>query len=224
MFRIDGDEHALAAGQHRALLVANLGAIEVSASLNVLLLAFNDEGLAERNGFCKLHCHRRRKSHHRSQLVYLPHCFVEKRGNNAAMSVSRRTLVFARQLEFAPGAMVTVVEEELQAHALGIVFAAGEAVVLGKGNVFRVVSGEALGHSLSIIRTNFGTVCGSNEQCWSLVNRTVFDLRPLYHFGVLFLTYIPKAPLSQFVELFWFYDGYTQPHAKERIMPDARCK
>jgi len=38
---------------------------------------------------------------------------------------------------------------------------------------------------------------------------------------VLFLTYIPKPPLSQFVELFWFYDGYTQPHAKERIMPNG---
>lgn len=33
--------------------------------------------------------------------------------------------------------------------------------------------------------------------------------------------YVPGAPLSSFVELFWLYDGYAQPHAKERIMPDG---
>lgn len=42
-----------------------------------------------------------------------------------------------------------------------------------------------------------------------------------YHFAVLYLTYIPKQPLSRFIELFWFYEGYTQLHAKERIMPDG---
>lgn len=38
---------------------------------------------------------------------------------------------------------------------------------------------------------------------------------------MLYLTYIPRPPLSEFVALFWFYEGYTQPHAKERIMPDG---
>jgi AraC-like DNA-binding protein len=38
---------------------------------------------------------------------------------------------------------------------------------------------------------------------------------------MLYLTHIPKAPLCEFVELFWYYEGYTQPHAKERIMPDG---
>lgn len=38
---------------------------------------------------------------------------------------------------------------------------------------------------------------------------------------MLYRTYIPKPPLSEFVELFWLYEGYTQPHAKERIMPDG---
>ena len=69
------------------------------------------------------------------------------------MRVSRRALIFARQLELAPGSMVTFVEEEFQPHALRIVFAAGKAVIFGKGNVFGVVSGESLGHGLSIIRT-----------------------------------------------------------------------
>ena len=43
-----------------------------------------------------------------------------------------------------------------------------------------------------------------------------YDLRHM-----LYSTYKPRPPLSEFVELFWLYDGYTQPHAKERIMPDG---
>jgi hypothetical protein len=39
---------------------------------------------------------------------------------------------------------------------------------------------------------------------------------------MLFLTYIPPPPLNNFVELFWFYDGYSPgPHSKERLMPDG---
>jgi hypothetical protein len=39
---------------------------------------------------------------------------------------------------------------------------------------------------------------------------------------MLFLTYIPRPPLNNFVELFWFYDGYSPgPHSKERLMPDG---
>lgn len=39
---------------------------------------------------------------------------------------------------------------------------------------------------------------------------------------MLFLTHIPQPPLSNFVELFWFYDGYYPgSHKKERLMPDG---
>jgi len=33
--------------------------------------------------------------------------------------------------------------------------------------------------------------------------------------------YIPGPPLSDFVDLFWLYDGYRQPHKKERLLPDG---
>ena len=37
-----------------------------------------------------------------------------------------------------------------------------------------------------------------------------------------FFTHIPQPPLSRFVDLFWFYDGYSPgPHKKERLMPDG---
>jgi AraC-like DNA-binding protein len=39
---------------------------------------------------------------------------------------------------------------------------------------------------------------------------------------MLYLTHLPKPPLNQFVELFWFYDGFApRAHKKERLMPDG---
>ncbi len=39
---------------------------------------------------------------------------------------------------------------------------------------------------------------------------------------MLFYTHIPQPPLSNFVDLLWFYDGYSPgPHSKERLMPDG---
>ena len=35
------------------------------------------------------------------------------------------------------------------------------------------------------------------------------------------LHYIPRPPLSNFVGLFWYYEGYQQPHKKERLLPDG---
>jgi AraC-like DNA-binding protein len=32
-------------------------------------------------------------------------------------------------------------------------------------------------------------------------------------------TYIPARPLSDFVELFWFYQSYAPPHGMERVLP-----
>ena len=34
-------------------------------------------------------------------------------------------------------------------------------------------------------------------------------------------TYIPGPPLSNFVEMFWYYDGYRAAHPKERVLPDG---
>jgi AraC-like DNA-binding protein len=39
---------------------------------------------------------------------------------------------------------------------------------------------------------------------------------------MLSFIHIPLPPLSKFVDLFWFYDGYSPgPHSKERLMPDG---
>lgn len=33
--------------------------------------------------------------------------------------------------------------------------------------------------------------------------------------------YIPSLPLSEFVCVMWYWDGYLQPHARERLLPDG---
>src|SRR4029077_555035 len=39
---------------------------------------------------------------------------------------------------------------------------------------------------------------------------------------MLYLTHIPRQPLNQFVEIFWYYDGFPRrSHTKERLMPDG---
>jgi AraC-like DNA-binding protein len=38
---------------------------------------------------------------------------------------------------------------------------------------------------------------------------------------MLSVTYKPAAPLSVFVDLFWFWEGYCVPHVKERHLPDG---
>lgn len=34
-------------------------------------------------------------------------------------------------------------------------------------------------------------------------------------------THIPRPPLSNFIDLFWSYEGYYQSHDKERVLPDG---
>ncbi len=41
---------------------------------------------------------------------------------------------------------------------------------------------------------------------------------------MLYLTHVPRPPLAQFVHLLWLYEGYTQPHAKERILPTGEMQ
>lgn len=36
---------------------------------------------------------------------------------------------------------------------------------------------------------------------------------------MVFLAYIPRPPLSKFVELLWHYEGGDPPHEKERVLP-----
>jgi AraC-like DNA-binding protein len=41
---------------------------------------------------------------------------------------------------------------------------------------------------------------------------------------MFFLTHVPRPPLAEFVNLLWLYEGYTQPHAKERVLPTGEMQ
>jgi len=41
---------------------------------------------------------------------------------------------------------------------------------------------------------------------------------------MIYLTHVPRPPLSEFVHLLWLYEGYKQPHAKERILPTGEME
>ncbi len=41
---------------------------------------------------------------------------------------------------------------------------------------------------------------------------------------MIVLKYVPPPPLSEFVKLLWLYEGYTQPHAKERVLPTGEMQ
>lgn len=40
-------------------------------------------------------------------------------------------------------------------------------------------------------------------------------------YAMLIRTYTPKAPLSGFVDYFWYFEGYAPPHSKELSLPDG---
>jgi AraC-like DNA-binding protein len=41
---------------------------------------------------------------------------------------------------------------------------------------------------------------------------------------MVFQTYLPKAPLSDFVEMLWAYEGYITTHEKERLLPTGTAE
>jgi len=36
-----------------------------------------------------------------------------------------------------------------------------------------------------------------------------------------FYSHVPGRPLDEFIGMFWLYEGYTEPHDKERLLPDG---
>jgi AraC-like DNA-binding protein len=38
---------------------------------------------------------------------------------------------------------------------------------------------------------------------------------------MIFATHVPRPPLNQFIELFWFHEGFSPDHSLERVLPDG---
>src|SRR4051812_35942120 len=119
-FRIDGDKHGPSSRQHFAALVADFRYVYVYPAAHAALVALGDERLAQRNWLQIFHFHRLSEGHHRAQFVHFAHGFVQNGGDDAAMGVSRRSLIAARQAKAAPGAALGFVKIKFKMHALRI--------------------------------------------------------------------------------------------------------
>ena len=64
------------------------------------------------------------------ELIYFAHGVVENAGDDSAVGVAGRSGVAVAQAEVADEGLAGLVEDELEAHAIGIILAADEAVVL----------------------------------------------------------------------------------------------
>jgi len=130
LFRIDSNKRGRATGQDFVVGIPDLACVRVPAPVNALLLGSDSEHLPQRNGLEVLDFHGTGEGQHVTEFVHLAHGFVQDGGDNAAVRVPRRPGVFTRQLEMANGLARSFVQRELQAHALRIVMAAAETVVL----------------------------------------------------------------------------------------------
>ena len=109
--------------------------------------AFDAQRFVQRDGLEIFDGHFAGERYDMMQLVYLAHGVVEDAGDDAAVAVAGRTGVAAAQAEFADKCLALFVKDELEAHAVRIVHAADEAVVLLHFHVAGIVAlGLRFGH------------------------------------------------------------------------------
>jgi hypothetical protein len=101
----------------------------VLASVHAELAAFDAKRLVQRDGFEVFDGHLSGEGDDVVELVYFAHRVVEDAGDDAAVGVARRSGVALAEAKLADEGLAGLVEDELQAHPVGIVHAADEAIV-----------------------------------------------------------------------------------------------
>jgi len=147
--RVNSKKKSGAASEDVSVLIRDFSDVDVLAPVDALFTAGYQERFPKRHRLQIIDLHTPRQSDHLVQAVHLTHGFVENGGDNPAVSVARRTLVTAGKLEAAGRKASLFVEEELQAHALEVVFSATEAVILARPwflGDFMAVSWSGLRH------------------------------------------------------------------------------
>jgi len=137
---VDGNEQGSALGQDFAFLVEDLGDVDVLASFYFFLARLDAQRFVQRDGLEVVDGHLGGNGDDVAQLVHLAHGFVEDGGDDAAVGVPGRAGVALAEAEAADEGVALFVVGEAQAHAFGIVFAAGETVVLLETDVGGAVS------------------------------------------------------------------------------------
>jgi hypothetical protein len=102
----------------------------VLASLHAELAAFDAKRLMQGDGLEVFNGHLSREGDDVVELVYFAHRVVEDAGDDAAVGVAGRSGVALAEAKLADEGLAGFVEDEFQTHAVGIVHAADEAIVL----------------------------------------------------------------------------------------------
>src|SRR5208337_4726313 len=158
--RIDRYEQTLTTRQHFPFLVQDLSHIDVLPALHLHFARFHPQGPVQGHGLQVVHGHLGGHRHHVTQFIHLAHGLVEDGCDNAAVAVSGRPGVALAQAESTDKAVALLIVGKAQVHAVRIVLAAGETVVLLQLYVACVVSSLVLFAShrkiLSRVRRRIG--------------------------------------------------------------------
>jgi hypothetical protein len=145
-FGIDFYEGAAAAGEDFVFFVQDFGGVDVLGAADLDFAALYAQELVQRDWFQIFDSHLPGKSNDLVQLVYFAHGVVEDAGDYAAVAVAGRSGVAAAEAEVADEDLARLVEDELEAHAIFVVLATNEAVVLLHFHVTGVVALGLRGH------------------------------------------------------------------------------
>lgn len=136
---IDCNKKALAARQHFVLFVEDFGRIDVLSTAHAHFLGFHSQRLVQRDWLPVVHGNFGRQRNNVAQLVHFPHRLIEDGCDDAAVAMSGRAGVAFAETEAADKAVSFFVIGEAQAHAIRVIFAAGETVVLLQLNIAGIV-------------------------------------------------------------------------------------
>ena len=100
----------------------------------------DEQGFVQGDRLEVLDRHLTRQGDDLAQLVYLTHGVVENGGDDSSVAVAWRTGITFAESEAADRHLAVLVEGKFKAHAVGIVQAASEAVILLHADVARVVA------------------------------------------------------------------------------------
>ncbi len=159
-FWVDGDESTSASCQNFIFFVQDLSRIDVLTAVNADFPALDVKRFVKRDGLEIFDGHLFRQRNDVVQFIYFAHGVVEDRGNNAAVAMAGRPGVALAQFETADKCLALVVQGEFQAHAVGIILSAGEAVILLQFDVVGFVAMDLAGHG----RFYRGTKLTTGEQ------------------------------------------------------------
>ena len=168
-FGIDGDEGSAAAGQDFAVFVHDLGFVDVNAALDTDFPALDVQRLVQWYGLEVLDSHLFGEGDDVVEFVDLAHGIVKDGRDDATVAVAGRSGIALAEAEFADESLALFVEREFEPHAVGVVLAAGEAVVLLHFGVAGIVAFNlrGAGHgedSIVIHRTSGELVMVASEK------------------------------------------------------------